>query len=379
MTVIAPPRTTARPLAVRTVDHAAIARNVGRLRTAAGVPVMAVVKADAFGHGAVEVARTVLAAGAVWLGVATIDEALALRAAGINEPIFAWLIDPWCDLTAAIAQGVTVSCANLETLAAIRDAAAGLGQVAEIHLELDTGMARGGSTAELWDGLCAAAVSEHVVHVGGIWSHLALAGRPGERSIRGAIELFRRGVAAARRVGLEPRELHLANSAATLEHPSARLTMVRAGAAVYGIETVSGRRHGLEPALRLVSRVTQLRRVVGGTGVGYLHAYRTAAATSLALIPIGYGDGVPRALSDRGFVSIGGRRYPIRGTISMDQLVVEVDDRVRLGDEVVLLGDPDRGEPTAAEWAELAQTIPHEILTGFGGRIAREHVGRTPA
>ena len=360
------------PLAQRSINHAAIAHNVRRVLGIARTPLMAVVKADAFGHGAVDVARTALSAGAAWLGVATVDEALELRAAGIRAPVFAWLIDPWCDLESAIRHDVTLSCANQETLAAIWEAAALVGEPAAVHLELDTGMSRGGSTVALWGALCEAAADAEragLVRVSGLWSHLALAGRVGEWNVAPAVEAFTAGATVAYRAGLDPEHLHLGNSAAALAHPSARFSMVRVGAALYGIETVAGARFDLEPALRLTSRVTQVRDVVAGTGVGYLHEYRTRSSTRLALVPVGYGDGIPRLPGAT--VSIGGARFPIRGVVSMDQLVVEVDDRVALGDEVVVIGDGRRGEPSAQEWAVLAGTVAHDILAGLGSRVSR--------
>jgi alanine racemase len=364
----------ARPMATRTVDHGAIARNVRRMLRASGTELMVVVKADAFGHGSLDVARTALDAGATWLGVATVDEALALRAGGVTAPILAWLVDPWCDLEAAIYAGVTLSCPTIESLIAISRAARTIGIPARVHLELDTGMARGGSEPALWRALCVAAAHAEraaTLTVTGVWSHLACAALPGEASIRSAVQAFRHAATEARAAGLAPSQLHLANSAAALAHPSTRMTMVRSGAAIYGIETVAGQRFGLEPALRVASRVTQLRRVPRGTGVGYLHEYRTSRPTTLALVPVGYADGVPRILSHGGTLSIGGRRCPIRGAISMDQLVLEVDATVALGDEVVLIGDPERGEPSALEWATAAGTVPHDILSGFGARVHR--------
>jgi len=353
-----------RALATRTIDHGAIARNVATIAQSAGVPVMAVVKADAFGHGAVEVARTALGAGASWLGVATVEEALELRQAGIPAPVFAWLVDPWCDLRAAVAADVTLSCANVETLLAIEDAAASLGLRVDVHLELDTGMTRGGSTPELWAELCAAAASLTSVRVTGVWSHLALAALPGEENVALQLWALAEGERVARAASLTPRHVHVANSAGALRHPSTRLTMVRIGAALYGIGN-------LEPALRLTSRITQLRHVRAGTGVGYLHDYRTLDATTLALVPLGYGDGVPRDLV--GSVTVGGVRCPIRGAISMDQLVIEVPASAAIGDEVVLLGDPRNGEPGVEEWAAVTGTIAHEIYTGLGRRVARVH------
>jgi len=365
-----------RALATRSVDHAAIAHNVGRLLAVSGRPVMAVVKADGFGHGAREVAATALAAGASWLGVATVAEAVDLRAGGFDCPVFAWLVDPWSDLALAVGRGITLSCANVETLDAITRAAHHTGVVARIHLELDTGMARGGSTPGSWPGLCAAARAAEqtgAVTVDGVWSHLALASVPGPRSVAHPLSVLRAALAVGTAIGLRPAHVHIANSAAALAHPETGLTMIRAGAAVYGIETVDGESHGLRAAMRVTSRVTQLRDVAAGTGVGYHHAYRVVSPSRIALVPIGYGDGVPRAMSNVGRVVIGGRSFPIRGAISMDQLMVEVDAGVRLGDEVVLIG-AGAGEPSVVEWATLAGTIPHEVLTGFGDRVALDHI-----
>jgi alanine racemase len=367
-----------RPLAESIIDHAALVRNLRRLRAGHHAKFMAVVKAGAFGHGAVETARTALAAGAEWLGVATLEEALELRRAGISAPILVWLIDPWCDLAAGISAGVTLSCANLETLAAVLEATTDAGVAAQIQLELDTGMARAGATDAAWAELCAAAAaaeSAGSARVSGVWSHFALASDPGPEGVRSAVAAFEHGLAVARGAGLDPEEVHLANSAATLAHPETALTMVRCGASLYGIETVTGQTHGLEPALRLVTRVTQLRRIRAGAGVGYDHRFVTARDTTIVLLPVGYADGVPRVLGGRAEVMIGGRRYPMVGVVSMDQVTVDVGDaEVALGDEVVLLGDASRGEPDAAEWARLASTLSHEILTGLGGRISRRHV-----
>lgn len=365
-------------LATRIVDLDVIARNVGRLRERTGKGVMAVVKADGFGHGMIEVALAALDAGAEWLGVATVDEALTLRVAGITAPILCWLADPWVNLRDAVRTGVTVSCANPATVRAVALAAAEVGVVALVHLELDTGMSRGGAVDGDWESLYDEALeAEHsgAIRVTGLWSHLALATDPDQESTTVQATAFGRGVELARVRGLTPEVLHLANSAAALAHESTWFDVVRCGASIYGIETVKGRRHGLEPAMRVVSRVTQLRRVPAGTGVSYSHAYETSAETTLVLVPVGYGDGIPRDLSHGGEVVIGGQRHPVVGAISMDQLIVDVGDHaVALGDEVVLLGTPADGEPDAQEWADITGTIAHEILTGLGGRMARRHI-----
>jgi alanine racemase len=371
-----------RPPAVCTIDHAAIAHNIAVLRSKTDAKFMAVVKADAFGHGAVEVARTAIASGAAWLGVATVDEALQLRRAGLTAPILAWLIDPWSDLDNAVRSNITVSCANIETLDAVGAAAQAAGVRADVHLEIDTGMSRAGATALQWPALCGAAKAAEqrgTLHVTGVWSHLAVATDPHWSGVEPAWEAFVAGIDVAVAHGLEPEERHLANSAATLAHPRTAFTMVRCGASVYGIETVDDRSYGLRWALRAVSHVTQLRRVPAGAAVGYGQTYVTDRATTLGLIPVGYADGVPRSLSGVGFVAVAGRRHPIVGAVSMDQFSVDFGDTpVHLGDEVVLLGDSAQGEPDAAEWAALAGTLPHEILTGLGGRMQRQHQHQPP-
>ncbi len=365
----------------RIVDHNAIRRNIARIRDVSGVKLMAVVKADAFGHGAVDVARTALSAGAQWLGVATIEEALELRSAGIVAPILAWLIDPRCALDVGVRNNIALSCLNVETLRAVAEAAVRVGATAEVQLELDTGMARGGAAPDVWHELCLAAAEAEqagTVRVTGVWSHLANATNPSPSSVEDAVTDFERGVGVALDAGLQPAERHLANSAAALEHPATFGTMVRCAASIYGIETVVGRNHELEYATRLTSRVIQLRKVPAGTGVGYGHAYVTPHETTLALVPIGYADGVPRLLGGKGEVVIGGARLPIVGTISMDQLVLDVGTAtVRLGDEVVLLGRKADGEPDPAEWADLVGVFPHDVLTSFSTRVERTAVNLT--
>ena len=273
---------------------------------------------------------------------------------------------------------MTVSCANHETLEAVIAAAAAAGIRADVHLEIDTGMSRAGTPADAWPGLCARAKraqDDALVQVTGVWSHLALATDPDWSGVEPAWQAFHAGIDVALAAGLTPEERHLANSAATLAHPRTSFTMVRCGASVYGIETVDGINYGLKYALRAVSHVTQLRRVPAGVGVGYGQKYVTPRPATLGLIPVGYADGVPRSLGGVGEIVLGTTRYPIVGAVSMDQFSVDFGDApVRLGDEVVLLGDAAVGEPDAAEWATIAETLPHEILTGLGGRMQRKHI-----
>ena len=282
------PRRVVRPTALCTIDHSVIAENIRLLRSKTDAKFMAVVKADAFGHGAAEVAATALAAGAAWLGVATVDEALQLRRGGVTAPILAWLVDPWSDLAGALRTQVTVSCANRETLEAVIAAAATAGIRADVHLEVDTGMSRAGTPAVLWPALCAQAkrAQDDGLRAGHrLWSHLALATDPDWSGVEPAWQAFHAGIDVALAAGLTPRSVHLANSAATLAHPRTSFTMVRCGASVYGIETVDGINYGLRYALRAVSHVTQLRRVPAGVGVGYGQKYVTRRPTTLGLHP----------------------------------------------------------------------------------------------
>lgn len=369
------------PFATLTVDHDAIAHNVGVLRAVAGVPVLAVVKADGFGLGMATVARTALRAGASALGVATVDEALQLRSAGISARLLAWLADPLTDLASAIRLGVELGVPSERMLDAVAAQARAVGVTARVHLEVDTGLSRGGAEPADWARLCGAAAELErfgTVRVVGVWSHLARANEPHPSATAVAVDAFRDAVEVAVAAGLTPDVLHLASSGAALAHPATRFSLVRCGQALFGVQPVDGRVYDLRPVVRLTSRIVQLRRVPPGTPVSYGGDYRTPAETVLALVPLGYADGIPRAAGDRAEVSILGHRCRVVGRVSMDQLIVDaspVGAEVREGDEVVVLGDPEAGEPGLAEWGQWAGTIPQEVMTGFGGRIHRVHRG----
>ncbi|WP_256794734.1 alanine racemase [Terrabacter sp. Ter38] len=370
----APPAPTspAGELAEAVVDHGALAANVRTLRAAAGTRLMAVVKADAFGHGAVPVARTCLTAGASWLGVTRVGEALELRRAGITAPVLAWLFEPARAEEAAAAH-VDLSVSSPGDLAAV---ARTTGR-ARLHLKLDTGLHRSGCPGEDWARLVsAAAVLESAgrVQVVGLWSHLSHGGQPDAVATHRQLLMFRVGIDVARAAGLRPEIVHLANTAAV--QTNSRHTaydLVRVGAGIYGIGD------GLRPALTVRTRVVQVRHVAAGRGVGYDHVDRTTRDTHLALVPLGYADGVPRAATGRASVWVGGRRARLIGRVCMDQVVVDVGpEPVPIGTEVLVLGAGDRGEPTARDWASWAGTNEHEIYTGIGARVVRRHVGGTP-
>jgi alanine racemase len=354
------------------VDLEAIRHNVARLRAAApAAELMAVVKADGYGHGMVPAARAALRAGASWLGVCTLEEAQALRAAGITAPVLAWLWLPGQPLRAAVAAGVDLSVASLAQLDEV--VAAG---PARVHLKIDTGLARGGATAADWPALAEAAgkaQADGAVEVVGVWSHLVYADAPGHPTTDAQLAAFHEGLATAERYGVRPRYRHLANSAATLTRPETHFDLVRPGIAVYGLSPVAGEDFGLRAAMTARARVTLTKRVPAGQGVSYGHTYHTRRETTLAVVPVGYGDGVPRAASNAGPVALGGRTRTIAGRVCMDQIVLDCgDDRVAAGDLAVLFGPRDSGVPTADDWAEVVGTINYEIVTRYGGpRVSR--------
>ncbi|MFC7247557.1 alanine racemase [Catellatospora aurea] len=363
-------------LAEAVVDLTAIEGNVGRIAGATTAAVMAVVKADGFGHGAVPVARAALAGGATWLGVTSAAEALELRGAGLAAPVLSWLHSPRTDFAALAAADVDVSVAAPELLDAVAAAARATGRPAQVHLKIDTGMSRHGATAAGWPELVAWARKyqrEGVLAVRGVWSHLATADSS-PYGVTAQTAAFTEAVAYARDAGLEPELLHLANSAAVFTAPHTHFDLVRAGIAVYGVEPVPGRAFGLRPALTLRTEVIMTKRVPAGTGVSYQHTHVTERPTTLALIPLGFADGIPRGVDGRAQVLLGGRRLPIIGRVAMDQCVIDAGDSdVRIGDPVTVLGPGHTGEPTAADWAAWATTNPHEILTGIGTRVPRRH------
>jgi alanine racemase len=368
------------------VDLDAIRDNVAALaeRAAGDAQVMAVVKADGYGHGLVPSARAALAGGATWLGAALVEEALALRAAGVGGRILTWLATPDQDQwAAAVAADVDLSVSGLWALEEIASAADGAGRAARVHLKIDTGLGRNGSTTADWPQLVDAALaaqSQGAVEVVGVWSHLAWADAPGHPTIARQAAVFAEAVEYAERAGVQPEVRHLANSAATLTLPDVHFDLVRPGIAVYGLSPVpqegGPEAFGLRPAMTLVGRLALVKRVPAGSGVSYAHAYTTERESSLGLVPLGYADGVPRNASNVGPLLAAGRRRTIAGRVCMDQIVVDLgDDPAEAGDEVVLFGPGDGDTPTAQDWADATGTISYEIVTRVGPRVPRTYVG----
>jgi len=342
--------------------------------------VMAVVKGDGYGHGMVPVALAALRGGATWLGGCTVGEAVALRAAGVQARVLAWLMSPGVPLDAAVAGGVDLTASTVGQLAEILAAADRTGVPARLHLKLDTGLSRGGSPVADWPLLCDAAAkaqADGIAELVGVWSHLVHADLPTEAENDRQLAAFQEGLEVAQRYGINPPYRHLANSAATLTRPDMYFDLVRPGIAVYGLSPVPGLVTGLRPAMTVQARVALTKRVPAGQGVSYSHTWHAPRETSLALVPLGYADGVPRAVSNRAMVALRGARRPIAGRVCMDQIVVDCgDDPVVAGDVAVLFGPGDDGQPTADDWARAADTINYEIVTRFGSaRVPRVYSG----
>ena len=383
------------------VDLDAIAANVALLAARApGADLLAVVKADAYGHGRAPVARAAIAGGATWLGAAQLTEALALRAdvgdtlpGGAPLRILTWLYAPGARLDDALAAGLDVTVSAPWALDAVcaaarrarADGAAGMRVPARIHLKVDTGMARLGARPEAWAGLverARAARDEGLVEVVGVWSHLANADEPDDPMTRRQDEELRAAVDVARAAGLEP-IAHLAASAGILWHPDTHHDMVRAGIAMYGISpnphTATAAELGLRPALRWEADLALVKRAPAGTPVSYGSTESLERDSWLGVVPVGYADGVPRHASGAGPARVGGHRTRILGRVCMDQVVIDLgpaapgeEPPARAGDTVTLIGP---GGPSAEDWAEASSTIGYEIVTRIGARVPRHHVG----
>ena len=361
------------------VDLAAVRHNVRILKDLVSVdgPValMAVVKADGYGHGMVEVAAAARDAGADWLGVATIDEALALRAAGDRGPLLCWLSAPGDDFAAAVAAGVEVTAYSVEELEEI--AAVG---PARVQLKVDTGLSRGGAARADWHDFFAVAAGlerEGRITVTGIWSHLAASDEPAHPANAAQEAAFRDALSLAASAGLDPDVAHLANSAAAILRPSAHFDLVRCGIATYGLDPAPGvsPRLGLRPAMTVRARLLMSKAIAAGDGVSYGHTWHAPEDTTVGVVPAGYGEGIPRAAGNTASVWVDDSRRPIRGRVCMDQLVVDLDGELPPpGTEVVLFGPGDLGEPTAQDWADAVGTISYEIVTRVGGRLSRRFV-----
>jgi len=357
------------------VDHSAIAHNVAALAAvAAPAAVCAVVKADGYGHGAVPVARTALAAGAEWLAVALVEEATELRAAGIDAPVLVLSEARPEDLATCADLGLRVTVYTPAGVAA----AAAVGRPLRVHLKVDTGMHRVGAAPGDALGLARAVAAAPTLELEAVWTHCAVADEPERSFTAEQLARFDAVLAELAAAGIDVPMTHAANSAGAIAHPAARRDLVRLGIATYGIDPSPALAGAvdLRPALRLRSAVTFVKPVAAGEGVSYGLHHTFPRDTTVATVPIGYADGVRRRLGLlHQEVLIGGRRHPIVGVVTMDQLMVDCGDApVAVGDEVVLIGRQGEEEITAAEWATRLGTIPYEITCALGPRLPRHHL-----
>jgi alanine racemase len=362
------------------VDVGAIRHNVRLLHALVSadhdVQLIAIVKADGYGHGMLEAARAAREGGAEWIGVATLDEALALRAGGDTGRLLCWLTVPGEDYAAGIAADIDLTAYSVDEL----DEIAAAGGRARVQLKLDTGLSRGGAPRDQWAELFArgrAGESDGSWRITGIWSHFACSDEPANPANDAQEAAFTEALALADAAGLRPELRHLANSAAAILRPSSRFDAVRCGIAIYGLDPAPGVTDdlGLVPAMTARARLALVKQLAAGDSVGYGHTWTADHATTVGLVPTGYGDGVPRHAGNTAEVTVGGKRRPIRGRVSMDQIVVDLGgDDAAPGDEVVLFGSGADGGTTAQDWAEACGTINYEIVTRIGGRMHRSYV-----
>ncbi len=362
------------------VDLGAIAANVAALKAQAAAPrLMAVVKADGYGHGMVPAARAALAGGADWLAVALVEEGQTLRAAGVDAPVLVLTEPPPGAAGALLDARLTPTVYSPEFTAALdREARDRGGARVGVHLKLDTGMRRVGVPPAQWEDALRRVGAAEGLHLEGLWSHFAVADEPDHPFIAHQAREFRRGLALAASLGLRPEFAHLCNSAGTLHLHDEHHDMVRPGLAVYGLEPAPGLAGAtrLRPALTWRSQLSFVKRVAAGEAVSYGLRWTAPRETTIGSVPAGYADGVTRALSDRGQVLLRGRRVPIAGTVCMDQFLVDAGELpVAAGDEVVLIGAQGDAAVTADDWAAWLGTINYEVVCGIGKRVPRRYLG----
>ena len=368
------------------IDLEALCRNLSAIsEMIKGPAIMAVVKADAYGHGMVPVAQAARSAGVPWLGVALPSEARDLRASGDTGRILAWLWAPGDDhLEPCVDADVDISVSSLWALAEVAEVAQRVGVRARVHLKVDTGLSRNGAGRAEWPRLLAAAREKQdrgLIEIVGIWSHLANADCPDDQSVADQITAFDAAYEAVCEAGLQPELRHLANTAAAIDYPGSRYDLVRVGIGMYGVHPStpgSAKTLGLAPVMTLRSRLALVKTIPAGQSVSYGSQWTAASATRVGLVPVGYADGIPRAASGRAEVQVRGVRCPVIGRIAMDQFVIKLDDRlseVKAGDDVVIFGDESGGAPTAGDWAVASDSIGYELVTRVSSRVPRRYLG----
>jgi alanine racemase len=355
-----------------------------------GKPALAVVKADGYGHGLLPVAKSALSAGASWLGVALLEEARALRQGGISAPIIAWLTPITDDFASAINQDIDIAIPSLSHLEAITSAARSLGKCARVHLEVDTGMSRGGALNE-WSELASSAKTDQdsgLIKVIGIWSHFARADEAGHEFNNKQLENLKGAVAEAESVGITPEVIHLSNSAAAINDADSHFDLLRLGIAIYGLSPDvshmgSSEKLNLKPAMSIRARIHLVKDIPAGSQVGYGGSAITKVDTKLGVIAMGYSDGIPRNANSDAGVLVGNKRAPIIGRVSMDQFVVDLgrDSSAKAGDWAYIIGSNPSDSYTSASsytadsWASASATINYEIVTRIAARVKRIYQG----
>ena len=375
--------------AAAVIDLSAIRSNLARVRELAGnASVMAVVKADAYGHGMGPIARTARREGVPWLGVALPSEALALRAMGDEGRILAWLWSPGDPaIPACVRADVDLSVSTVWALEEVVDAGRRVGRRARVQIKVDTGLSRNGATPDQLPALldaAAAAMRAGQIEVEAIWSHLADGDTPDSPSVPRQLERYLEALELGESRGIRPRLRHLSNSGGLWAHPDCRFDLVRTGIAMYGLTPApvlgNSADLGLTPAMSLVARLAHVKGVEAGTSVSYGGTWTAEDETALGLVPVGYADGIPRAAGNRVSVSVGGDLRPIVGRVAMDQFVIDLGahELPHVGDDVFVFGSGRHGEWTADEWAAALDTLGYEIVTRIGPRVQREYVEEGP-
>ena len=362
------------------INLAAIAENLKLIKSKTSAQVLAVVKADAYGHGLINVAKAAEKSGADWLGTALLEEGIALRNGGITKPIISWLTPIGEDFKTAINLDIDLSVSSIELLNEIISVGKSLNKVPRVHIEIDTGMNRGGFGDD-WGLLLpeiVKAVKANEIKAIGIWSHFARADEPNEVMNKTQLDEFTQKVKQLNDAGVSPEFIHIANSAASLSNEAAHKNIIRWGIGLYGlspdvINMGDSKSLGLKPAMKLFAKLQLVKAVKAGQSVGYGGTAITKSDTKLGVVTLGYADGVPRNANNSAGIFVAGKRAPIIGRVSMDQFVVDLgaDSLAKTGDEVIVFGDGSQGEYTIDEWAKACGTINYEIVTRIGVRVPR--------
>ena len=362
------------------INLSAIADNLKLIKGKTNAQLLAVVKADAYGHGLIQVGKAAEAAGANWLGTALLEEGIALRNSGVKVPIISWLTPLGEDFKTAINLDIDLSISSIELLTEVISAGKVVKKIPRVHIEVDTGMSRGGvgDDWQLFLTELSKTVKANEINIIGIWSHFARADEPGQAMNQEQLNTFEDRIKSASDVGIKPEFIHIANSAAALTNNGAHKNIIRWGIGLYGLSPDinnlgDSKSLKLKPAMRLKAKLHLVKAVKAGVSVGYGGTAITKSDTKLGVVTLGYADGVPRNANNLAGVFVDGKRAPLIGRVSMDQFVVDlgINSSAKTGDEVIVFGDGSSGEYTADEWAKASGTINYEIVTRIGSRVPR--------